>query len=461
VPAIVVGASVLSLVDAGVFVGVLLVLADNALVGVNLEHVSISGAVNGTDLAFIALFVFAVSRHILRPGVRPARTLSALLTLWAVVFLAVWAVDFVRAVDAGTSYLRAASFGRDFLYYGLGLPFASSLITTDDELRHFCIIVAVLSTAFACADIAASLGFAPVSLANAQHTLSQESLSRVYNYAYYLFEFTFSGFAAYALLHSGRRARLATVLAALAATALLLSFGRALYAGVFLGLVGTFGVWTIGQGHAQRILRRRLIRVIAALAVFGTLLILAAPGTLDSGPVRAVTNRAGSITSAIDSSSTATSTVAYRQRIDSLMFQVLGHRWPAGLGFIPPQADYFVDLPEGSIRDVDLGVVNSVMTMGVIGTILLYLPPVWLLCALIRRSRWRVDNYSQFWIGGMIWLLIALITTSSLGSLASVSGLATITVGCGILITWLSRTPREPKRPGEADYLAVSRTVRS
>ena len=88
-------------------------------------------------------------------------------------------------------------------------------------------------------------------------------------------------------------------------------------------------------------------------------------------------------------------------------------------------------------RNSDVGIFNALVTMGVVGSVLLYLPPLWLLCALLRRSRWRAPQDSYLWMGGAIWLLIALIASITLDNLVSVSGLATIAVGIGVLSTRL------------------------
>jgi hypothetical protein len=211
-----------------------------------------------------------------------------------------------------------------------------------------------------------------------------------------------------------------------------------------LAFVVTVIVWGLGQGPAHRLLRRRLLGTAAASVILGAVLLVAVPS---SGPVQAIAARATSAPSALASTSVATSTVAYRQRVDSLMLQALGNNWPVGFGFLAPQTNYFVDLPQGTIRNEDVGVFNSLLTMGIVGSALLYLPPVILLSALLRRAHWRVRRDSYLWMGGTIWLLIALVTTYSLGSLGSVSGLATVAVVMGILQTRLALPSRDDIGP--------------
>jgi hypothetical protein len=116
------------------------------------------------------------------------------------------------------------------------------------------------------------------------------------------------------------------------------------------------------------------------------------------------------------------------------MAQILGPRWPLGLGFLDNHTNYFVDLPEGRIRNNDTGIFNSIMTMGVVGTVLLYSAPISLLGVLLLRTRSRIEQSNFLFMGGTIWLLIVLITSYTLGGLSSLSGLATTAVGIGVLL---------------------------
>jgi hypothetical protein len=74
------------------------------------------------------------------------------------------------------------------------------------------------------------------------------------------------------------------------------------------------------------------------------------------------------------------------------------------------------------------------MTIGVIGTVLLYSAPLAVLSALVARGSWPVRRDGFLLLGGTIWLLIVLISSYSLLGLATVSGLATTAVGIGVLL---------------------------
>lgn len=69
-------------------------------------------------------------------------------------------------------------------------------------------------------------------------------------------------------------------------------------------------------------------------------------------------------------------TVAARQRLADGMIKLLGDDWPWGLGFLNPQARYFSQFPQGSIRNTDLGALSALMVTGAIGVVLALLLPV-------------------------------------------------------------------------------------
>jgi hypothetical protein len=141
IPAAAVGAAVIPFVSAGVFVGLALILTNNAVPGLDLAKFSL-GEANGTDLAFLALLGFAVARWLSAPQVGDSHRVSRALCVWSLGFLALWGIAFVRALDAGTDYIHALSTGRDFLYFGLTLPFATRLLTNSMSCGTFALSLA-------------------------------------------------------------------------------------------------------------------------------------------------------------------------------------------------------------------------------------------------------------------------------------------------------------------------------
>ena len=132
-----------------------------------------------------------------------------------------------------------------------------------------------------------------------------------------------------------------------------------------------------------------------------------------------------------------TGNVGYRYALDQKMLDVLGSNWIGGLGFLHPASHPVAGLPVGSIRNTDTGVMNSLMTMGAVGTVLLYLVPVAILIAVIRRWQALTEpgehgSLEWFFFGTTMWLIVVLVTSVSLVTLFSVSGLvmsATV-IGC-------------------------------
>jgi hypothetical protein len=154
------------------------------------------------------------------------------------------------------------------------------------------------------------------------------------------------------------------------------------------------------------------------------------------GAVGAVVSRA---TSSISDVQSRGANVGYRLDVAGRMQQVLGSEWPIGLGFWHPSFHYVPDLPDGSIRNSDLGVSNSLMTMGVIGTMLLYLPLLYAIVALQRARTRRRGSPSEAWLvyGIAAWLLIAVAASATLSTLFTVNGLAlaAFVVSLGLRLT--------------------------
>ena len=95
-----------------------------------------------------------------------------------------------------------------------------------------------------------------------------------------------------------------------------------------------------------------------------------------------------------------------------------------------PSYHYVLGLREGSIRNDDLGSLSIVMSMGLIGLVLAYMPPIAGLIYLLRR------RYGFVQYGGAI-TTAALISSITLGTISTRSGL--LVLG-SILILCLNAT---------------------
>jgi hypothetical protein len=123
------------------------------------------------------------------------------------------------------------------------------------------------------------------------------------------------------------------------------------------------------------------------------------------------------------------------------------------LGFLDPRDRYFVGLPSwdgGSIHDTDVGVLNTVMTMGVLGSILQSIPIFMLGWLLIRRRRESRANGKSEWLAfGGLGALAALTAT---GVTLVIFFDPTTIVLCALLIAVCAVTLSDPK-PG-TEHLA-------
>jgi hypothetical protein len=111
---------------------------------------------------------------------------------------------------------------------------------------------------------------------------------------------------------------------------------------------------------------------------------------------------------------------------------------------------YVAGLPEGAIRNSDVGVFNALMTMGVIGALLIYAPLLYGFVALLRAaSTWRrLGLPERRWIayGGAAWIAWALVGSWNLGVLFSVTGL----VVTALVLGWLAQATAMTRTPGAA-----------
>jgi hypothetical protein len=244
--------------------------------------------------------------------------------------------------------------------------------------------------------------------------------------------------------------RVGMLVLVVAGLSVLLQFGRATYFGLFFGLVFASAFW-ISRRRGTTASRRAAL-VLAGLAVAAGLAVSssyrAAPVTAPSvyGPSKAPSTGviAARVASGLEDLLKGSGTVEYRVELTKKMLRVLDGRWATGVGFWHPEAKYVPTLPEGSIRNADLGVLNSVMTMGLVGTILLYLPLAAVLVAVLRRK--GRDDHDWFFYGLTTWLIAVIVTSISLVTLFSVSGLvftASI-LGCALILL-ADATEAEPE----------------
>jgi hypothetical protein len=234
--------------------------------------------------------------------------------------------------------------------------------------------------------------------------------------------------------------RLGILLFVVGGIATLYLFTRALYIGTGVSLVGVMILWRFG-GRSQNAARRVLGTLYAVLILLVVIINFAAVS--HRVPALAAASSRTGLT--ITEFQHETGNVGYRYALDQKMLDVLGSNWIGGLGFLHPASHPVGGLPFGSIRNTDTGVMNSLMTMGAVGTALLYLAPVAILIAVIRRWRALTEPGEQrslewFLFGTTMWLIVVLVTSISLVTLFSVSGLAMSAALIGCAARFLDET---------------------
>ena len=257
---------------------------------------------------------------------------------------------------------------------------------------------------------------------HAEHYTVIEGTTRVYSPMNAAVRAAFALSCGALVLASHRRSRYAAAIAALVfGLAMLLQLTRAAYFGALVGFLLAGAIWWFRRSAFRETARARLllVPVLAAIVVaFG-----AAVSGAERHLISTVTTRALAGYSDVNSTG---GTVAVRVDTGKEMLRLLGVSWPIGLGFLHPAVKPFPTLPNGSIRNPDLGMLNPIMLMGVFGAILVYLPLILVLRRLGRSSESPQDtDRSDEWIrlGAAIWIIGAIASSLTLVDLFNFGGL--------------------------------------
>jgi hypothetical protein len=366
------------------------------------------------------------SRHSPTTLARQLSTVAWLLLAWWVVTV------FASSSFHGVPVLKAAVFGRDFGLFAALLILLPRVHFKAQDLREMGLVLGAGAAVYALGQILATTGFGnPGSLIHYASTFEQAGLTRLYSDMTDLVELGVC--LSIAALFSSQSTNLRRI--SLPAAALfLLSIGvqltRARWIGLAIGLVFAAAWYASADLSPAVVALRRRLRLFCIAGVLGLILIVLIDPSLIGGG--ALFDRLSSIFGDVQSGS---GTVASRQNEARLSLSLLGEHWLAGLGFIPPAAKYITGLPGGSLRDSNLGLFNAVMTMGVIGTCLVYLPVLMTLRKMLRPGS-QIDVDPAFaWLryGGAVWLTATIVSSITLITLFSLSGLAMTAVLIAVL----------------------------
>ncbi len=389
---------------------------------------TIAGANAPSDVVFVALVVLLALCAFDGTGNRAQNRIAILASTWASCYFAWWLYKVVAA-SPGIPVLSAFSFGREYFGFSLFLPLALLALRRRQDLVGFAITLAIGGAIFSAGQILVQV--AHVELPGLIHIIKTnefEGLTRIYSDMNELLAAVFPMALAATLLGPKPWRRRALPLAVLTGLANALTFTRAVYASELLALLLISLIWARGAGW-----RPRRVRRMFAFAVVATMFAIAFAGGSSttsgnsSSPVQAVIARAEL---GLSNAQNKTGTLAVREHEADRDLEVLGDRWVTGLGFLNPAYHYVLSLHHGSIRNSDVGSLNIVMTMGLIGLILAYIPPVAALIYLLRR------RYSWIQYGGAMYLGAALIASITLGTVASLAGLLTVGSVLVLCLNW-------------------------
>ena len=445
------GVAVLTLKQRGALVAILLLAGMDGIPFFNTERL-VTGKLAVTDIAVITLLFIGVIWILLDGGPRAPTTAARAISRIGVLLALWWAYVMARTlIEQNVPLLRAAYFGRDFILFALLLVVLPRVRVAERDIAVFLGILAVGVCLFAVGQIMTATGIGqPGGLIHFHYTLTESGLTRVYSSMTDLVTASLAASIAAGLLARQRRLRLISLpIMVLLLVSTIVQLTRARWIGLIIGVV-LVSLWlVVGSSFSTgSTLRRRLSFVLVSFALLLVVAIVVVPSLISGGEV---VNRVTSIFSDLQSGS---GTVAIREAVTHTMKVVLGEQWPFGLGFIPPFSHYYLGLPGGSIRDPDLGVLNAVMTMGVLGAVLIYLPVLIVLFECLRRlSRSTISDYSWLLYGGAIWLVATLASSVTLVTLFSTSGLALAAVMLAILtrVEPLSRSAVVPSAAASAD----------
>jgi hypothetical protein len=382
------------------------------------------GGAHLQDAFVVALTWLLYVRRGLISDPRRARIARAA-TVWGACFVGFWLVTLMRSwLLDGIPLLKAALYGRDFLYFAVLLPVAVRAEIPARSLRAGLKVLLVGVSLFAVGDSVISLtGVSLAWLVHPQILVSRVGLTRVYSMMTDPLNAWFVFAAAYTVCNKGGRFRsYAAALALLFGTASILQLARANYFALGVGLLVAVSVWLLRYASLRSMMLRATVVTLAVLAlVFALLGQVRSPSS--ASPAGGVLTR---VQGGISDFSRSTGTVGYRESVDREMVHLLGHDWPVGLGFLHTAYHYVPTLPSGSIRNADTGVFNVLMTMGLLGAVLVYLPLAYGLGALLRsRSEASYGSPRERWlvIGGTAWIGFAAAGSATLILLFTTSGL--------------------------------------
>lgn len=419
----------------------LLLVALNGVPIINLGH-RLPENLKVQDLAVFGLLVLLLANQDRAPSAERRRIIR-IATVWGACFIGWWTYEFARSfLLDGIPWLKAALFCRYYLAFAILLPLAVRVRLPTRHLRAAGVLLLVAVTLGAIGQDVQSITH--TSLGWLVHPALVDNnavgLTRLYSDMSYLVD-TGLIFGAALLLSNesqGKRSPLGALVALCFVGAAVQQF-RANYFALVVALLVGLAFYAVRYGSLTRAFVR--LGIVLAVLIVAVLAVNSIAGGRSIPVVHSVVTRASSGVSAVLHS---TGTVGYREQVEGEMLQVLGHKWPVGLGFLNSSVRYVPGIPSGSITNADTGVFNALMTMGIVGVLLLYAPFAYAIRELARTSRRLGQRSRRFppWIlyGGAAWIAWAVAGSESQIVLFSVPTL----VMAAFVLAGLAHVTAEP-----------------
>jgi hypothetical protein len=415
----------------GILIGLLTLAGINALPGPNLSTMHIKRNLNGQDLAVVGLIAtLAVENLRHRLDGFGDRSFVRLLASACLLIVAWWLWELLNTQTRFTEpIIETANTGRQYLAFGLLVPLFAGTMRRAEVRGAVLAVVGFVGAIDALAYVVASATEQPLSLfLHATGVGRLNGLARVYSPEEDLFS-AMLPFGLGAVLFAHRRAILVagSGVALLALAAVLAEQTRAQYIASFLGLALALLLYLFRPGTRRA--WRRLGIASGTLVTVTSLLLVMAPGGVANHVLGNAVSRVGSVGSALSSQNTAVSTVAVRQVESGLIEQRLTGHLVVGLGFPDPSYSYDIQLVGGSLQNTDVGAINVVATMGIVGAVLYYGPLAIVFGGLLLSLRDPVEPILSF--GALAWLVSAAIGSITLVTLFSSTGVVVSAAAIG------------------------------
>jgi len=375
-----------------------------------------SGFLRLPDLCLMALIGLAIARRHLTGSSRVTQWRDRTIIFSLALATCCAAAVFHSTMNGGTMF-QSLLFGRDYLFLAALACTLMWLFPTRAHWDGFRKVILAAGAVLGLFSVGVSIELLPPAAINAHQVDSSEGVTRIWSASGSLLIFVFALSVGNLLL--ARKASLWDIaVPVITGTSVILTLSRSLYFGLIAAIILAPLLWymTSGSGSDPRRMVKRLLKgvtIVAAALVVGNVVGLA--GT----PIESISERATqgftNINSAASGSTVRKNTFTYRLRVTDRMLDVLGDDWITGLGLIHPADRYFTTLKNGSIRDVDVGSLGPLMTMGIFGLILIYLPLLSLIFLTADYGPRSPPARRGFMLGILFWGLFILAASPTLG----------------------------------------------